>query len=112
MSVVPEDNNKLRTPENIKTEWINLADAGDKVAQSNDLKELFKSNSNEVGPTSYSVLNDYQSEGIENPHKSFGYLRTPELAQIIEDFLCRGKNKLIIWLTKKFDTIRYKFLSS
>ncbi len=112
LSVVPEDNNKLRTPENIKTEWINLADAEDKVAQSNDLKELFKSNSNEVGPTSYSVLNDYQSEGIENPHKSFGYLRTPELAQIIEDFLCRGKNKFIIWLTKKFDTIRYKFLSS
>jgi len=112
LSVVPGDDDKLRTPENIKTEWINLADAEDKVAQSNDLKELFKSNSNEVGPTSYSVLNDYQSEGIENPHKSFGYLRTPELAQIIDDFLCRGKNKFILWLTKKFDTIRNKFLSS
>ncbi|MCH6576034.1 MAG: hypothetical protein IH795_12700 [Bacteroidetes bacterium] len=112
LSVVPEDSNKLRTPENIKTEWINLADTEDKVAQCNDLKELFKFNSNEVGPTTHSVFNDYQSEGIENPHKSFGYLRTSELAQIIDDFLCRGKSKFIIWISKKFDTIRYKFLSS
>jgi len=112
LSVVSEDNNKLRTPNNIKTEWINLTDTGDKVAQSSDLKKLFKSNINEIGPTSYVVINDYQSDGIENPHKSYGYLRTPELAQIIDDFLCRGKNKFIIWITKKFHTIRYKFLSS
>ena len=112
LSVVPEDNNKLRTPENINTEWINLADIEDKVAQSDDLKELFKSNSKDVGPTSHLVKNDYQSEGIENPHKSFGYLRTPELAQIIDDFLCRGKNKFIVWLTRKFNSLRNKFLSS
>jgi len=111
-SVVSEDSNKLRTPENIKTEWINLADTEDKVAQCNDLIEQFKSNSNGVRPTTHSVFNDYQSEGIENPHKSFGYLRTSELAQIIDDFLCRGKSKFIVWLTRKFDTIRYKFLSS
>ena len=108
LSVVPEDNNKLRTPENINTEWINLADTEDKVAQSDDLKELFKSNAKDVGPTSHLVKNDYQSEGIENPHKSFGYLRTSELAQIIDDFLCRGKNKFVIWLTKKFYQIKDK----
>ena len=112
LSVVPGDSDKLRTPENIKTEWINLADTEDKVAQCNDLIEQFKSNSNEVRPTTHSVFNDYQSEGIENPHKSFGYLRTSELAQIIDDFLCRGKSKFIIWISKKFDIIRYKLLSS
>ena len=112
LSVVPGDSDKLRTPENIKTEWINLADTEDKVAQCNDLIEQFKSNSNEVRPTTHSVFNDYQSEGIENPHKSFGYLRTPELAQVIDDFLCRGKSKFIIWISKKFDIIRYKLLSS
>jgi hypothetical protein len=108
LSVVPEDNDKLRTPENIKTEWINLADTEDKVAQSNNLKELFKTNSNEVGPTAHLVFNDYQCEGIENPHKSYGYLRTPELAQIIDDFLSRGKSKFVIWLTKKFYQIKDK----
>jgi len=108
LSVVPEDNNKLRTPENINTEWINLSDTEDKVAQSNDLKELFKSNSIEVGPTTHLVFNDYQSEGIENPHKSFGYLRTPELAQIVDDFLCRGKSKILVWFTKKFNKLKDK----
>ena len=112
LSVVPGNNNKLRTPENIKTEWINLADTEDKVAQSNDLRELFAPNSLNVVPTMELVDNDYQSEGIENPHKSFGYLRTPELAQTVDDFLCRGKNKFIIWLIKKFDQIKYKFIRS
>lgn len=107
-SVVPDDNSKLRTPGNIKTEWINLADTEDKLAQSVDLSNLFKFNSNNVEPSSILVYNDYESEGIENPHKSFGYLRTPELAQIIDDFLCRGKSKIIIWLSKKFDQIKYK----
>jgi hypothetical protein len=112
LSIDPEDSNKLRTPENIKTGWINLADTEDKVAQSDDLREIFKSNSNAVEPTSHLVINDYQSEGIENPHKSFGYLRTPELAYIIDDFLCRGKNKFIAWLTRKFSPIKNKFLRS
>jgi hypothetical protein len=111
LSVVPEDKDKLRTPENIKTGWTNLADTEDKVAQGNDLREMFKYNSKNVGPTSQLVINDYQSEGIENPHKSFGYLRTPELAQLIDDFLCRGKNKFIVWLNRKFEIIRNKFLS-
>ncbi len=111
-NVVPDDNSKLRTPGNIKTEWINLADTEDKVARSVNLSEIFKFNSNNVEPSSILVYNDYESEGIENPHKSFGYLRTPELAQIIDDFLCRGKSKIIIWLRKRIDTIRYKFLSS
>ena len=112
LSVVPEDSDKLKTPENILTEWENLADTEDKVAQSADLRKLFAPNSHNVAPTMRLVDNDYQSEGIENPHKSFGYLRTPELAQIIDDFLCRGKNKFIVWLTRKFNSIRNKFLSS
>ena len=111
-NVDPDDNSKLRTPGNIETEWINMADTEDKVARSVDLSELFKFNSNNVKPSSMLVNNNYESEGIENPHKSFGYLRTPELAQIVDDFLCRGKSKIIIWIKGKFDTIRYKFLSS
>ena len=108
LSVFLEDNKKLRTPENILTGWENLADNDDKVARSADLRKLFSPNSHNVAPTMILVDNDYQSEGIENPHKSYGYLRTPELAYIIDDFLYRGKNKFIIWLTRKFDKIKYK----
>jgi hypothetical protein len=107
-SVVQGDDKKLRTPENILTEWQNLADTEDKVAQSADLRKLFAANSHNVVPTMRLVDNDYESEGIQNPHKSFGYLRTPELALIVDDFLCRGKNRLIIWFTKKFNKLKDK----
>ncbi|MGB5850479.1 MAG: hypothetical protein WBH40_18460 [Ignavibacteriaceae bacterium] len=109
LSVAVEDNMKLRTPENILIGWENLADIDDKVAQSADLRNLFSHNSHNVSPAMILVDNDYQSEGIENPHKSYGYLRTPEIAYIIDDFLYRDKNKFILWLTRKFDKIKYKF---
>ena len=31
--------------------------------------------------------NDYEYGDIKNPHKSYGYLRTLEMAEIIDDFL-------------------------
>jgi pimeloyl-ACP methyl ester carboxylesterase len=111
-SVVPGEKSKLRVPDNILTEWKNLADLDDKIARSADMSKLFKRNSHNIAPVMEVVENDYESEGIENPHKSYGYLRTPEVAQIIDDFLIRGRNKFILWLTTKFNTIRYKFLSS
>lgn len=110
LSTAPEDNNKLRTPENILTGWENLADPDDKLAQSADLRELFSPNSHNVSPTMILVDNEYQSEGIENPHKSYGYLRTPEIAYIIDDFLYREKNKFTVWLSRIFNKIKYKLL--
>jgi len=103
ISSVPGDNNRLRTPENILTEWINLADPEDKLAQKAGMRKIFKTNSHDIGPDMKLIYNDYEIEGIQNPHKSFGYLRTPELALIINDFFNRGKSKFIIWLTEKFN---------
>jgi hypothetical protein len=122
-SKVPGDENRLRTPENIITEWINLADPADKLAQKAGLRKIFKMNSHEIGPDMRTIFNDYESEGIENPHKSFGYLRTPILAHIVNEFLHRGRNKFIIWLSKifhqiifwfkqKYDHIKTKFFKS
>jgi len=107
-SIVPGEESKLRTPDNILTEWKSLADLDDKIARSADMSKLFKMNSHNIAPVMEVVENDYESEGIENPHKSFGYLRTPELAQIIDDFLCRGKNKLMVWFIKKFNKLKNK----
>ncbi len=36
------------------------------------------------------VLNDYRADGGENPHKIYGYLRTPEMSGLIADFLARS----------------------
>ena len=107
-SLVPGEESKLRTPDNILTEWKSLADLDDKIARSADMSKLFKMNSHNIAPVMELVENDYESEGIENPHKSFGYLRTPEVAQIIDDFLCRGKNKLMVWFIKKFNKLKDK----
>ena len=92
----------LRTPDNIKNEWLNLVDPGDKLAQYHELQNLFTANTNNVKPYSKVVANDYEYDGIENPHKVYGYLRTPELAQTIDEFLSRGRNKVVVWITKKF----------
>ena len=109
---MPGDDSKLRTPDNILTEWKNLADLDDKIARSADMSKLFKRNSHNIAPVIEVVENDYESEGIENPHKSFGYLRTPEVAQIIENFLSRGRNKFILWLRRKFEIVKNKFTKS
>ena len=111
-SIVHGEESKLRTPENILTEWKNLADLDDKIARSADMSKLFKRNSHNIAPVMDVVENDYESEGIENPHKSYGYLRTPEVAQIIDSFLTRGRNKFILWLRRKFEIVRYKFTKS
>ncbi len=103
--------NKLRTPECILTTWKNLADLDDKIARSADLSKLFTANRNNVAPQMQVVENDYENNGIENPHKSYGYLRTYEMAQIIDEFLCRDKNRLFIWVRKKFERLKQSIKS-
>ena len=45
------------------------------------------SNAEGVKPVDFEVYNTYEINGDHNPHKSYGYLRTPELAEAIRDFL-------------------------
>ncbi|MFC2103488.1 hypothetical protein ACFLSS_03560 [Bacteroidota bacterium] len=111
LNSVVTDENELYTPDCIIDNWINLADVDDKLAQSADLGKMFKPNKQGVKPEMFIVDNDYDSEGIENPHKSYGYLRTPELANIVDNFLSRGRNKFILWLGRKFELIRHKFIN-
>ena len=77
----------LQTPENILSHWYNLADMRDKIALDYTLKDDFQNNSRHIGPVDKFVYNDYAAEDEKNPHKSFGYLRTPEMAAIINNFL-------------------------
>ncbi len=57
-------------------------------------------------------MSDRARRGIENPHKSFGYLRTPEVAYIIDGFLSRGKNKFVLWIRTKFEKVKNTFTKS
>ena len=42
-------------------------------------------------PVDFLVVNNYVMNGIPNPHKSFGYLRTLEFSKILNDFILSGK---------------------
>ena len=44
-----------------------------------------------IRPRDLSVVNDYHNhQSRHNPHKSYGYLRTKELARVLEDFLANA----------------------
>ncbi|MCV9387206.1 lipase/acyltransferase domain-containing protein [Reichenbachiella ulvae] len=89
-----EEGDLLPTPENIK-HWFNLSDKEDHFAVFDELAQFFASNSNHVAPTDMLVDNDYKNWVTANAHKSFGYLRTPEMGKIISDFL--NKKPETIW---------------
>lgn len=77
----------LKTPENIRSHWYNLADTRDKIAINYTLRDDFCVNAANIGPIDKLVANDYVSGEQKNPHKSYGYLRTLEMAEIISNFL-------------------------
>lgn len=95
---------RLATPESVKRHWYNLSDLGDKVAFNYDLADDYKANSRRIKVTDLIVTNDYEYRGERNPHKVYGYLRTPECANIINEFLTRGRNKTI---GRMMDKINY-----
>ena len=76
----------LKTPPRVKKHWYNFADLNDKVALIYQLSKNFKANWRGIKPMDFVVYNDYQIENEFNPHKSFGYLRTPEFSKVLHEF--------------------------
>lgn len=83
---------KLPTPDNITGWWYNHADLHDKVAFHYRLANDFHANIRGVMATDVQVVNDYTINDEPNPHKAYGYLRTPELAQLCFAFLSAGQS--------------------
>jgi len=108
------------TPQNIIENWYNFSDLEDKVAMNYNLADDFNENENGVKPIDYIVNNNYLINGVSNPHKAYGYLQTPEFAEVLYKFLILGKNRfvikifefineIIIWLTKRDLTFLKKY---
>ncbi len=85
-----KDFRKLKTPPGVM-KWYNFSDIEDYVAINYDLADDFSANERGVIVRDFIVNNDYRINDHKNPHKSFGYLRTPELASVIREFLLAGK---------------------
>lgn len=90
---------KLGAPASIKNYWFNFSDLEDRVAFNYKLNDDFSENVNGIKVIDFEVTNTYVSNGQHNPHKSYGYLRTPELAEKIYRFLNKKRLPLYyrIW---------------
>ena len=86
---------KIHVPDSIRLYWYNLSDPEDKVAMDHTLADDFAENRKRIKALDMLVTNDYEWNGEKNPHKSYGYLRTAEMATIIDGFLAsKIRNKL------------------
>jgi len=94
---------KLGTPENVLRNWFNFSDLKDKVAINYNLRDDYKENSNRVRAIDKIVYNNYEYNGKRNPHKIYGYLRTPELSRVIHEFLNHDRNKRLDRLVDKIN---------
>lgn len=94
--------NKLVVPEQIINKWHNLSDVEDQVALNHEQTHLYQINSRKVKIEDQVVKNLFSSGGIKNPHKSYGYLRTPELSKIINSFLIQKPTGIFEWIKKIF----------
>ena len=85
-----ENHDSVRTPSVVR-KWTNLADRRDLVAADSDLADDYAPNDHGVKVRDDRVINTYTSEedakGDLNYHKSYGYLRTPELSEIVRNFV-------------------------
>jgi hypothetical protein len=91
---------KLSVPEKVTRRWHNFSDLHDKVAFNYNLADDYRANSKQVIPVDTVVYNDYEIDGERNPHKSYGYLRAPELSRVVLDFLTRDTSDFAIWCRK------------
>jgi hypothetical protein len=94
----PPEGFRLQTPENIISHWYNLADLKDKIAMDYSLGDDYGKNSRDVRVIDKIVNNNYEYNEMGNHHKSFGYLRTPEMAEIIREFLKGERTGPLTWI--------------
>jgi hypothetical protein len=80
---IREENNLVRTPSIVK-KWSNFADKRDIVALDTHLADDYFANDSSVQVKDDLVANDWE-EGLH--HKSYGYLRTPEVSKVISRFI-------------------------
>lgn len=104
--------NKVKTPPGVIKNWYNFSDIIDNVAFNYKLSDYYSENDYGVKPVDILITNNYECNGIRNPHKSFGYLRTPEFSKILNNFILAEKLSLrqrasrqIIRVTEKIKSL-------
>lgn len=99
---------KICTPECVSSSWLNFADLEDKIALNFDLNNDFSSNSHGIQVVDYEIKNDYSRNGIKNPHKIYGYLRSKEFIEQLHLFLSEKKELSIKTIVKNIRKIGHQ----
>jgi hypothetical protein len=87
-NIIKEHNERLRTPSCVSRTWVNFSDPQDIVCIDSHLRDEYEENSRLVKVRDVMVCNEYVGKkGKPNEHKSYGYLRTPEVSDLIARFL-------------------------
>ena len=82
-----QENDLVRTP-TVVSKWTNFADRRDPVALDVRLASDYAPNDHGVKVKDDLIINGYMNLGDEpNYHKSYGYLRAPELSKAIRSFI-------------------------
>ncbi len=81
-----EEFGKATVPPYVK-KWYNFADKRDRIALDTHLRDNFTENESGVAILDDLVMNLFEGD----THKSYGYLRTPELSQVLAEELTRKK---------------------
>ncbi|GEP11859.1 hypothetical protein [Methylobacterium gnaphalii] len=77
----------LTVPESVRR-WSNHVDRTDIATVGEDIADAYAPNGKGVRAEDVSVVNGYRRpKGDRNPHKSYGYLRTPQFSQAVHQFL-------------------------
>lgn len=102
--------NKLQTPPGVQKAWYNFSDLEDKVALNYNLGDDYDPNRLGINAVDFIVNNNYTINEVNNPHKSYGYLRTPEFANKAYEFFTDGKARTTKWLYGVYNKV-YKRVS-
>ncbi|MFZ2338502.1 MAG: hypothetical protein WAW07_02130 [Bacteroidales bacterium] len=85
---------RLKSPPGVTGKWYNYSDILDTIAFNYRLADYYDENSSGVKPVDHLVVNNYECNNIRNPHKAYGYLRTPEFTAVLNEFISTGKLSL------------------
>jgi hypothetical protein len=87
-NIMKHHNDRLRTPSCVTRNWINFSDPQDYVCLDSHLADEYEPNSKQIRVRDRMVCNEYvNKKGESNEHKSYGYLRTPEVSRMVARFL-------------------------
>lgn len=87
LGILEHEEVTLPTPDTITHRWLNFSDKDDVTCLNYNLRNHYHANASGVRPFDRIVYNNYEHDGVKNPHKIFGYLRTLDITQALNTFL-------------------------